>query len=555
MAFPTNWGCKCPLVIQASKVDATLANFPVLLTKDTLPSSMFDADGSNPALSGGGDIRFSSDAAGNTQLSCEVVTFTIDNDPANGVAEIWVKVPSISSSSNTTIYVWWDKAGESQPAIDVAFGAESVWDSNFKMVQHMEDTTTSTITDSTSNDKDGTKKAANEPIEATEKIGKAQDFDGSDDYITISGSLDPTADFTLSAWINGDSFAAEGGTYRTILAQQDGTGTGRTLVGMDEVNNKPMSFLGGMGASYGLSALSTGTYYFITVTYDASAENLTIYTDDDAGNVTGSIVGEAASGNLVIGAHKGLAKGRWDGGIDEVRISDSIRLTGWRKAEYNNQNDPSTFVVEGAASCTTLAPTTLASTTLAPTTLAPTTVAPTTLAPTTLAPTTLAPTTLAPTTLAPTTLAPTTEAPTTPVYTTVGPTTVHVATTPVPTTAAPTSLAPTTTAPTSLPPTSLAPTTLPPTTLAPTTSAPTSLAPTTLPSTTTAPTTVAPTTLAPTTLGPTTIAPTTIPPTTLLPTTGLPEEICIRPCNSPMIDEILCGSPITKELTCNGNLC
>jgi hypothetical protein len=49
----------------------------------------------------------------------------------------------------------------------------------------MVDATTSTIKDSTSNNNDGTKKAANEPIEVTGKVGKAQDSDGVDDYISI----------------------------------------------------------------------------------------------------------------------------------------------------------------------------------------------------------------------------------------------------------------------------------------------------------------------------------------------------------------------------------
>ena len=50
---------KCELVIQSSQVPASLTDFAVLLTEATLPSEMFDADGANPALNGGGDIKFS----------------------------------------------------------------------------------------------------------------------------------------------------------------------------------------------------------------------------------------------------------------------------------------------------------------------------------------------------------------------------------------------------------------------------------------------------------------------------------------------------------------
>jgi len=50
------------------------------------------------------------------------------------------------------------------------------------MVQHMNDyPNTSTITDSTGNITTGSKYAANEPIEVDGEIGKAQEFDGTND--------------------------------------------------------------------------------------------------------------------------------------------------------------------------------------------------------------------------------------------------------------------------------------------------------------------------------------------------------------------------------------
>lgn len=156
---------------------------------------------------------------------------------------------------------------------------------------------------------------------------------------------------------------------------------------------------------------------------------------------------------------------------------------------------------------------------------ASTTAVPTTVGPTTIASTTITPTTLAPTTLAPTTsISDTTSVPTTSNYTTLVPTTVDVATTDVPTTSAPTTLAPTTIGPTSLAPSTAVPTT-------------------TL-------TTAIPTTAGPTTVGPTTIAPTTLAPTTIAPTSPAPTTITIE-----LVCTIRLNSPITKELSINGNLC
>ncbi|MEM2972352.1 MAG: LamG domain-containing protein, partial [Candidatus Bathyarchaeia archaeon] len=82
--------------------------------------------------------------------------------------------------------------------------AENVWDSNFVFVSHMQDNPDNAhIRDSTQNNNDGTKRNANEPIEENGKTAKAQNFDGTDDYITRSAtpSLNLPTAWTLSAWL------------------------------------------------------------------------------------------------------------------------------------------------------------------------------------------------------------------------------------------------------------------------------------------------------------------------------------------------------------------
>jgi hypothetical protein len=147
------------MVIQSSQVDANQTNMAVLITQDNLPNEIMDSDESNAALEGGGDIRVSLDAAGATQLALEVVAFERASDPANAKVEMHTKIPSVNASSNTTFYLWYNKAGESQPAIDSTYGAENVWNANYLGVWHMHQDPTGgapQFLDSTSSDYDGT---------------------------------------------------------------------------------------------------------------------------------------------------------------------------------------------------------------------------------------------------------------------------------------------------------------------------------------------------------------------------------------------------------------
>ena len=352
MAFPVDWGRKCALVIQSSEVDANLSDFPVLLTVDNLPSEMFDEDGSSPAISGGGDIRFSSDSLGATQLPCEVVTFTIDNDPANGVAEIWVKVSSVTSGTDTTIYVWYDKAAETQPAIDNAYGAENVWDSNFKMVQHMNQDPSGAapqMIDSTVNSNDGTSAGTMlTEDQVAGQIGGSLDFDGVDDYVNVPLDLDlDTQNQTVSMWINIADITHN--SYFSFAI---------TSVGNDYWGLSYRADKNGLILQYDTNWLASGKFttpsqnilantwiYFVFVR--GGGINVKLYqdtvkiTDEDLQST------DFNPDNIQIGRLEAGTGNYFNGLIDEVRISNIARSIEWLAAEYNNQNDPSTFVVEG----------------------------------------------------------------------------------------------------------------------------------------------------------------------------------------------------------------
>ena len=209
VGFPTGWVRKAKLTIQ--QVSAALTNFPILLSEANLPEEPLHSDGPWPAIDGGGDIRFSSDAVGATQLACEVITFSTNATPASAKAEVWVNVPNLSATGTTDIYIWWSKAGETQPAATDTYGRNNVWDTNYKGVWHLGQDPSGTapqFTDSTSNGNNGTSNGSmtsGQSIAA--QAGNGVDLDGTDDYLTFGtgSALAITSDITIEATLKPDA--------------------------------------------------------------------------------------------------------------------------------------------------------------------------------------------------------------------------------------------------------------------------------------------------------------------------------------------------------------
>lgn len=321
----SGWLYRKKITIDKTKVDADLIDFPVLVE---LTSTNFDFA---KARSDGFDIRFTEDD-GETLLKYERER----HDQGNSLAEYWVKIPSVLAATDTEFYIYYGKA-------DTSDGADptNVWDANFKAVYHMKDITTSTIDDSTTVN-DGTKAAANQPIEADGEVGKAQSFDGSDDYIEAldDDTLDfgSEVDFTISAWIK----SADLGAYREILHKGESTGAGQYRLLMKDTGVISFSHRNTSGEASSLNGtdvLDDNTYHRVTV--GRSGTTFYIYTDDTEDESATKVNTSCANvDKLRIGR---LYEGGWyypfNGIIDEVQISNTWRGADWIKASYNSESD------------------------------------------------------------------------------------------------------------------------------------------------------------------------------------------------------------------------
>jgi Tfp pilus assembly protein FimT len=342
--FNTSYLFKKKITIDHTKVSggANLTNFPILI-------SLTDADlkttgnGGSVQNSNGYDIIFT-DSNETTKLDHEIEKYTA----STGQIVMWIRIPSLSASVDTDIYMYYDNAS-------IATTQESstaVWDSNFKGVWHM-DQTAGSQQDSTSNGSSAN--ATGSPgYNATGQIGSAVSFPGTtgNNFVVTDpadGHLDfGTGSFTYGSWIYMNS--APSGFYDFIYKG----GTSNSDTGYANYINSSPSLNGKISDGTATKTTSTGSvgagtwYYFVTV-IDRTSNLLHVYLNGiDQTTVSISATGAIANAkNLYFGSND--TGNPLNGRVDEIHISNIARSQGWIATEYNNQSSPATFYTVGAA--------------------------------------------------------------------------------------------------------------------------------------------------------------------------------------------------------------
>lgn len=332
--YNNSWTKRVKLTIQQTQVDADLTDFPVYVDLSTMPAGFWSA-----VKSDGSDIVCtSSDAL--TKLSRELVSI----DTVGQTGELWVKIPTVSGTVDTTFYIYYGNAGAAET------NDTATWKSDFKAIWHMKDATTSTVSDSTTNGNTATKVGANEPIEATGKVGKGQTFDGSNDRMTAPntvGSLEPTfqGNFAVGMWVKTTTTASTKGLWRK---NSSAGGKGHNLVYFNYPSTGKCKFYAGSGGDADAldsvaSNLNNGSWRRIWFIRDGTTQYMYIDGAEDGNKTIGS--GNSAEGGFEF-AHVNNAA-NLEVSMDEVFILAANPGTAWIDAEYTNQNTPTTFYSVG----------------------------------------------------------------------------------------------------------------------------------------------------------------------------------------------------------------
>ena len=91
-------------------------------------------------------------------------------DGSTGTVVAWVKVPVLSSTTDTVIYMWYGNSWVTTSQENKT----GVWDANYKGVWHLKDATGANVADSTSNGNTGT--PTNSPAQTASNIDGGSEF-------------------------------------------------------------------------------------------------------------------------------------------------------------------------------------------------------------------------------------------------------------------------------------------------------------------------------------------------------------------------------------------
>ena len=341
-------------------ISSDLTDFPALI-------SFTDSDLTQTTESDGTDIVFTA-SDGTTELAYEIERF----DQSTGEVIAWVKIPTVSASDNTDIYLYYKGTATSS--------SSSVWDSSYKLVWHLNQTSTGTVREfsdvsDTGNDGTGggtgdmTQDEDRRPTRVEAKIGYGQSFDGP----TQSGGSEGSGDFIwsqdVSNWPGNNGSTSDNDTTVEFWAKIDD----------DHANENDMDFFGyragGKDNEFTLFKVAslnlvvrgqvpalfdsdvdatTSDWTHLMIVYDPGGTSK-IYQDGElAEQVDGTSgnKGQRHNGEFVLGGDIDdgpccKVNNELQGDLDEFRVSNTVRSADWAAASYANQNDPSSFLTIG----------------------------------------------------------------------------------------------------------------------------------------------------------------------------------------------------------------
>jgi len=307
--YNTGWQYRKTIMIDHTKVATDQTNFPILI-------DLTDTDLKAKARPDGADILFTDQ--NKVKISHEIEQY--DNTTGRLIA--WINIPYLSSTIDTILYMYYGN-----PNCENQQNPTAVWDTNYKLVLHLNENT-GIHYDSTINGNDGT------PVGSLVQgvagaIGNCVEFNGG--YVELPRVCTSEAQFTFSAWIYARSgarfFISEWWSYQGAFLQV-------SLAG-----NKIEFYVNNILVSNPIT-ITINNWYYVVGTFDGTTARLYVNDGSPASSSTSNPIWP--SQNMYIGDNSDHNR-KFNGFIDEVRVSNITRNAAWILTEYNNQLNPAAF--------------------------------------------------------------------------------------------------------------------------------------------------------------------------------------------------------------------
>ena len=331
------WTRRKEITLKASEIQApsggALTDFPVLV-------SVTDTQIAATALATGADIVFTGGDA-MTVLASEIESFT----PADGKLVAWVKVPSLSATTGTKLYVYYGNPSPPAPT------PEMVWTASYLGVWHFHQDPSGgngAIRDATSGNHDGTPQQMEANDSVTAQIGRGLDFDGNNEFVRFD-QVNVGNSFTISMWVR----IASGNSVKTLIANsnsgrdEDGF---RAFVNTVNTSDRRLFFESGDGtggrgdvAVTDMNAITQNVFAHVAFVVNRMQGTAQIYVNGAKVDVDMSIGANFLNNSdFEIGRMKNNLF-YFDGILDEVRLATAQRPAEWLKTSFNNQSQPNNF--------------------------------------------------------------------------------------------------------------------------------------------------------------------------------------------------------------------
>lgn len=338
MAYePDNWADalfqkRIPLTINAGKVPSTQLDFPLLID-NTFP----DLIGIPEA-----ELRIGSQ---NILFDYDIQSF----DNSNGKLIARTKSPSVSDGD--AVYVYFDSPG----AVD-AQNPNAVW-SEFTYVAYLNNDPAggaNSILDSTATPRNGT--PVDDVIQVNGKIGKALDFAGTQDFVSL-GSIPLDDKLTMA----GDDIAISiiikprltGDGFQRIVDKSNGS-SGADGFSLTLDDSEVVFYIDGNRAmiSNNNAVPIADIFYHIVITKKSGVEEATVFVNgvDEFSQfiVATNVIPNTVVNNMMIGAAEFNVLRAFNGFIEDVTISTIIPTPDRIVTEFNNKMENAAFYSIGA---------------------------------------------------------------------------------------------------------------------------------------------------------------------------------------------------------------